>query len=944
MAKKSSTKNKSILAGTKAADTLTVKHTQVTVNAGAGKDRINVNSGSKHKIYGEAGNDTIVIAAKAGSGSKIYGDDAKGKLTGKDTFTINGGKKNYFYGGKGVDTFNVNGGTTNYIYGGAGNDVIVIGKNSTGTAIVKDFSVKSGNKDTVKVFGGAVKNIAVSGKNMIVKGGKSAAVTLQNAKNKTFTVTDTLGTYTISGANVKLALGKKFKGTLNAASFITTVDGRSDANAITINGNAKNNTIYGGAGNNILNGGAGNDTLTGGAGKDTFVYANGQGKDNISDYTAGQDTLQISGGAISKTALANSNKDLVFTVGNGSITLKNAAAKAISLKDSRGNYTASNTAITLASNFTGTMDATKYLASVKTIDGRNAAKAVNITGNAQNNIIYAGKAGGTLNGGTGNDKLYGGTGNDKLYGGAGNDTLTGGAGNDVFVYGAGHDTISDYRNYRSGSQQDKLIAEGTKIIGVTYNTYADNAHGINAGDVKLTTENGGSITLKDFWDDSYALITDERGNYALRMFENGTEPYISLGSDIQGRTFSGNEFDAGGMTFATDDGRGINMLEIDAGGATSCISVIRGSNSVWTNINGCSVYDGNNYNYLYAGSRGAGLNGGSGKDYLVGSNVFDQLYGNDGNDRLVGYAGDDELFGGDGDDNLNGGAGNDLLYGGDGNNTLTGGAGNDMFYYEKSEGGFHTITDYTNGVTGGYDTDKLIVVGDTVNRAAYDSGDITLGFKGSDGSVLLKNVSDEEVRISDSRGEWWLSMNGDDPVLKLWLDFHGDCFIISSENPMSFENAETVTIDARVAPDVIQRIEGKEDIANVILGCNVYSGTGVNQLIGGSKDDIIYGGQGRDYIVSGKGDDELIGQGGKDWYVFSASDVVGYTKTIRNYYLNDIIKFQDDCTVKYHFGYNTDDCNDVFLTVNGSGTIRVINGKDKVKWLDHNNETHQTFL
>ncbi len=962
MAKKTSTRNRSTLTGTKAADTLTVKHTQVTVKAGAGKDRINVNSGSSHKIYGEAGNDTIIIAAKAGSGSKIYGDDASNKLTGNDTFTISGGKKNYFYGGKGVDTFNVNGGTTNYIYGGAGNDVIVIGKTSTGTAVVKDFSVKSGNKDTVKVSGGAVKSIAVSGSNMIVKGGKSASVTLQNAKAKTFTVTDTLGNYTVAGSNIKLKLGKTYKGTLNAASFLTTVDARSNANTVTINGNAKNNTIYGGTGNNTLNGGAG---------KDVFMYANGQGKDTIADYASGQDTLQITSGSISKTALANSGKNIVFTVGKGSITLKNAATKAIGLKDSRGNYTISKTAITLGSNFTGTMDSAKYLSTVTTINGKSSAKTVTIKGNAKANTVYGGSgvntiygnagndklygyAGNdTLSGGDGNDTLYGGTGNDKLYGGAGNDTLTGGTGNDTlnggsgndrFVYEAGHDTISDYHNY--GSEQDKLTAEGTSITGVTYNRYADNTHGKNAGDVTLTTENGGSITLKDFWDDSYALITDERGNYALRMFENGTEPCISLGSDIQGCTFSGNEFDAGGMTFETDDGRGINMLEIDASGATSCISAICGSNSVWTNINGCSVYDGNNYNYLYAGRRGAGLNGGSGKDYLVGSNTFDQLYGNDGNDRLEGNAGDDELYGGDGDDNLKGGAGNDLLCGGDGNNTLTGGAGNDLFYYEKSEGGFHTITDYTNGITSGNDTDKLIVAGDTVNWAAYDSGHITLGFKGSDGSVLLKNVSDEEVRISDSRGEWWLRMNGNDPVLKLGPFFRGDRFIISSENPMSFENAEKVTIDARVAPDdvIIQRIEGKEDIANVIWGCNVYNVTGFNQLTGGSKDDVIHGGQGSDYIVSGKGNDELIGQGGKDWYVFSASDVVGYTKTIRNYYLNDIIKFQDDCTVKYHCGYNDDDSNDVFLTVNGSGTIRVINGKDKVKWLDHNNGNHQTFL
>ena len=482
MATKSSTKNKSTLTGTSVADTLTVKHTQVTVNAGKGNDKINVNSGSSHKIYGEAGNDTIVIAAKAGSGLKVYGDDASNKLTGNDTFTINGGKKNYFYGGKGVDTFNVNGGSTNYIYGGEGNDVIVIGKTSTGTAVVKDFSVSKGNTDIVKVAGGAVKSIAVSGNDMIIKGGKSASVTLQNAKAKTFTVTDILGNYTVAGANVKLALGKTYKGTLNAAFFLTTVDARNDANAVTINGNAKNNTIYGGAGNNVLNGGAGNDTVSGGAGKDTFVYANGQGKDTISDYTAGQDTLQISSGAISKTAL--SNKDLVFTVGSGSITLKNAATEAISLKDSRGDYTASGTAITLASNFTGTMDASKYLASVKTIDGRNAAKAVNITGNAQNNTIYSGKAGGTIKGGAGDDALYG------------------GAGKDTFVYasGDGNDTITGY-------------ASGQDALQIANGSVSNMALANNNKDLVFTVDDG-SVTVKDAAAKS-VLMQDSRGSYTV---------------------------------------------------------------------------------------------------------------------------------------------------------------------------------------------------------------------------------------------------------------------------------------------------------------------------------------------------------------------------------------------------------------------------------------------
>lgn len=531
MSKKTSVKNKTTLKGTNVADTLTVKHQQITVNAGKGQDKININSGSKHKIYGEAGNDIISIGVKAGSGSKIYGDDAKNKLTGNDTFNINGGKKNYLYGGKGKDTFNINGGTSNYLYGGAGNDVFVIGKNSTGTAVVKDFSTAKGNTDSVQVVGGAVKNIAVSGKNMIVKGGKSASITLENTKSKTFTVTDTLGAYTVSGTNVKLALGKNYKGTLNAASFITTVDARSNANGIIIKGNAKNNTIYGGVGantiygyggNDTLNGGAGNDTLyggigtdklIGGTGRDTFVYANGDGKDTITDYTAGQDTLQISSGSIGKTALANSNKDLVFTVGSGTVTLTGAAAKAISLKDSRGSYTASNTAITLGSDFTGTMDAAKYLASVKNIDGSAATKAVNITGNAQANVIKAGKTGGTYKGEAGNDTLYGGTGNDKIYGGAGNDIINAGSGTNTlyFAKGDGNDQVI------SGGGVDTLVfTSETNINGIT-------AEYINDGtDIRLNY-NGGSVVLKNY-DSSHSAKKIQAGSVTKAIADILPEP------------------------------------------------------------------------------------------------------------------------------------------------------------------------------------------------------------------------------------------------------------------------------------------------------------------------------------------------------------------------------------------------------------------------------------
>lgn len=49
-----------------------------------------------------------------------------------------------------------------------------------------------------------------------------------------------------------------------------------------------------------------------------------------------------------------------------------------------------------------------------------------------------GSAGGSLQGGLGNDTLIGGVGNDTLDGGAGNNLLTGGLGDDTFVFRPGH--------------------------------------------------------------------------------------------------------------------------------------------------------------------------------------------------------------------------------------------------------------------------------------------------------------------------------------------------------------------------------------------------------------------------------------------------------------------------------------------------------------------------
>ena len=94
-----------------------------------------------------------------------------------------------------------------------------------------------------------------------------------------------------------------------------------------LNGGKHNDTLFGGIGNDLLNGengddilnggdnddvltgGIGNDQLTGGSGNDDFQIVTGFGRDLITDYSAGEDSLKISG--------SYAQDDFTFTYSNG---------------------------------------------------------------------------------------------------------------------------------------------------------------------------------------------------------------------------------------------------------------------------------------------------------------------------------------------------------------------------------------------------------------------------------------------------------------------------------------------------------------------------------------------------------------------------------------------------------------------------------------------------
>ncbi len=295
--------------------------------------------------------------------------------------------------------------------------------------------------------------------------------------------------------------------TLDFADFestVKTVNAKALKNGITIIGNKLDNSIVGGAGNDSIVGGDGKDTLSGGKGDDTLKGGNGNdvfiytaGDDVINDYATG-DKISL-GGSISKATL--SGDDVVFTIGKGTLTVKDGANKKLSMINSKGKTfeTLVSGAKTLTIN-NKTKSPVTLNSDVGTADASKRSKAVKIFGNKLDNVILGGSKNDILYGESGNDSIQGNAGNDKIYGGFGSDTLKGGKGNDTLVGGAGNDSLwgdagSDTFIYSSGTGND-IIYGFDKNDTLTLDSL-DFTATYKSKAVTLTFEEG-SVTLKDF--------------------------------------------------------------------------------------------------------------------------------------------------------------------------------------------------------------------------------------------------------------------------------------------------------------------------------------------------------------------------------------------------------------------------------------------------------------
>ncbi|MBR0061750.1 MAG: hypothetical protein IJP68_09770, partial [Selenomonadaceae bacterium] len=497
---------------------------------------------------------------------------------------------NSIEGGSGNDT--LNGGKGNdTLTGGNGKDIFVY---SAGKDVITDYTAE----DKISITSGTAQ-VTTSGDDVIFTVG-SGKITVTGGKDKTITYSDSSGKnkkyeYAEETADDEIVtLPKTYsKESYTMGNGVFTLDASAVRLDLNIVGNKFANSIIGSDQNDTLEGGKANDTLTGGDGADVFIYSTGDGQDTITDYDA-DDIISIGSGNIDDISV--SGKDVVFKVGSGKITVKNAKNKVISYVDAKGNSAtypqtviiSGTTARLTESYMNDNFNAADYNSSIRTIDATAVLHDLEIFGNKLANSII-----GSEN-------------NETISGGKGNDTLTGGDGSDVFVYnsGDGNDVITDY------AEEDKIkIALGTAKV-----TKKNKDVIFTIGSEKITVK-GAADKVVTYID------ADGKTNYYPAptkdsVIINGTA--VTILEEYKSATF-----DVGNVK------NGNKVKRIDASLVSHDLEIIGNAKA---NV----ILGGAGDDTIYGGKGNDTLQGGDGADFFVYAS-------GDGNDRIVDYNADDTI-------------------------------------------------------------------------------------------------------------------------------------------------------------------------------------------------------------------------------------------------------------------------------------------------------------
>ena len=233
------------------------------VVAGRGNDVVNGNSvnnllrgnSGDDRLYGKGGDDTL------------YGDSGDDRLN----------------GGQGADT----------LEGGAGADSLEGGAGAD--------SLTGGAGSDTATYGGSPAAVTVRLHNNQAEGGDAAGDTFTGRVEVSWT--DSEGTeHTEDLPDIENLTGSAFDDTLAGDRRDNHLDGGAGNDTLyggpgggddTIIAEDGNDRLFGGQGNDRLQGGPGNDRLSGGPGQDVFVFVPGTYEDTITDFTLGEDKIDL---------------------------------------------------------------------------------------------------------------------------------------------------------------------------------------------------------------------------------------------------------------------------------------------------------------------------------------------------------------------------------------------------------------------------------------------------------------------------------------------------------------------------------------------------------------------------------------------------------------------------------------------------------------------------
>jgi predicted extracellular nuclease/Ca2+-binding RTX toxin-like protein len=238
-------------------------------------------------------------------------------------------------------------------------------------------------------------------------------------------------------------------------------------------------------------------------------------------------------------------------------------------------------------------------------------------------------------------------------------------------------------------------------------------------------------------------------------------------------------------------------------------------------------------------SDGAPIMGTPDDDDIEGTEDDDTIEAGDGDDRVWALAGNDHVLGGNGDDLIDGAEGNDKLFGNAGEDIIEGGDGDDE-------------------IDGGDDDDRIY--GDDGNDIilAGNGDDNVKGNDGNDTFIVLDHTTDGADKYDGGAGIDTMDFSASTQAIDLTLangttNFAGDT-IVNVENVFGGSGDDVITGNSQ---------------ANELRGNG-----GNDELNGADGNDLLDGGEGDDTLIGGAGIDQFLGGAGNDKVYADAEDSV----------------------------------------------------------------------